>query len=93
MRERLKELWTEGKRINRASHRSALKRQTERLLKREIRYISSFFPYDIKRFHHEDLIYMQAVLLAYPFSERDAGGDLASRLARDFTVDTDDSVC
>jgi len=76
VKERLKELWTEGKRINRA----ALKRRTERLLKREIRYISSFFPYDIKRFHHEDLIYMQAVLLADSFSGRDAGGGLSSRL-------------
>ncbi len=80
MRGRLKELWTEGKRINRVKYRSALKRQTERLLKREIRYISSFFPYDIKRFHQEDLIYMQAVLLADPFSGRKTGGDLASRL-------------
>jgi len=73
-------LWTEGKRINRVKYRTALKRQAERLLKKEIRYISSFFPYDIKRFHHEDLIYMQAVLLADPFSGRDGSGDLAFRL-------------
>lgn len=79
-RGRLRELWTEGKRINRVRHRSALKRQTERLLKREIRYISSFFSYDIQRFYNEDLIYLQAVLLTGPFSGRKTGSDLTSRL-------------
>lgn len=60
---RLREFWIRGKRINQVKHRSVLKRQVERSLKREISYISSFFPYDIKRFHNPDLIFFQGLLL------------------------------
>jgi len=49
--------------INQVKYKSALKRQIKRLLKREIRYISSFFTYDIKRFHNQDLLYLQGFLL------------------------------
>ena len=45
-------------------------------MKREIKYISSFFTYDILRFHNPELVYLQAVLLAGSFYGDDQGYDL-----------------
>lgn len=74
MKERLKEFWTRGKQINPVKYKNVLKRQAKKILKREIKYISSFFPYDMARFHNPDLVYLQGILFADSFY-RDTSGD------------------
>jgi len=69
VKEKLKEFWIRGKQINPVNYKIVLKRQLRKILKREIKYISSFFPYSITGFHNPDLVYLQAVLLADSFSE------------------------
>ncbi len=66
-KEKLKEFWTRGKQINPVKYKIVLKRQVKKILKREIKYISSFFPYSITGFHNLDMVYLQAVLLAGSF--------------------------
>ncbi|MCD4669971.1 MAG: hypothetical protein K8S14_05955 [Actinomycetia bacterium] len=73
-KERLKEFWTRGKQINPVKYKNVLKRQAKKILKREIKYISSFFPYDIVRFHNPALIYLQGLLFAGNFY-REISGD------------------
>ncbi len=74
MKERLKEFWIRGKQINPVKYKNVLKRQAKKILKREIKYISSFFPYDMARFHNPDLVYLQGILFADNFY-RDISGD------------------
>ncbi len=79
-KEKLKEFWTRGKQINPVKYKIVLKRQARKILKREIKYISSFFPYSITGSHNSSLVYLQAVLLADSFTGDSLGYILDSRL-------------
>jgi len=68
-RVRLKEFWIKGKRINSVRHKAAIKRQVEKTIKQEIKYVSSFFPYNIEKFHNRSLLYFQSIFLAEDLAE------------------------
>jgi len=68
-RVRPKEFWIKGKRINSARHKAAIKRQVEKTIKQEIKYVSSFFPYNIEKFHNRSLLYFQSIFLAEDLAE------------------------
>jgi len=69
VRARLKEFWIKGKRINLLKHKAAIRKQVEKTVGREIKYISSFFPYDIKKFHNRSLLYFQSIFLMEDYQE------------------------
>ncbi len=81
-KERLKEFWIRGKQINLVKYKNVLKRQAKKILKREIKYISSFFPCDMARFHNPDLIYLQSILFADNFYRE------ASRDSKEYVLDS-----
>jgi len=51
------------KRINLSRYKAAIKKQVERTIGREIKYISSFFPYNIGKFHNPALLHFQSIFL------------------------------
>ena len=69
MRARLKEFWIKGKRINLLKHKAAIRKQVEKTIGREIKYISSFFPYNIEKFHNRSLLYFQSIFLMEDYQE------------------------
>lgn len=69
MKARLKEFWIKGKRINLLKHKVAIRKQVEKTVGREIKYISSFFTYDIKKFHNRPLLYFQSIFLMENYQE------------------------
>lgn len=68
-RVRPKEFWIKGKRINSVRHKAAIKRQVEKTIKQEIKYVSSFFPYNIEKSHNRSLLYFQSIFLAEDLAE------------------------
>ena len=66
---RPKEFWIKGKRINSDRYKAAIKRQVEKTIKQEIKYVSSFFPYNIEKFHNRSLLYFQSIFLTQDLAE------------------------
>jgi hypothetical protein len=62
-RQSLKEFWIKGKRINLIKNKAAIRKQVERTIRKEIKFISSFFPYSIEKFHNPSLLYFQSIFL------------------------------
>lgn len=69
-RVRLKESWIKGKRINSVKNKAAIKKQVEKTIKMEIKHISSFFPYNIEKFHNSSLPYFQSIFLMEDHREK-----------------------
>ena len=74
---RLKEFWIKGKRINLLKHKAAIRKQVEKTIRREIKYISSFFPYNIEKFHNRSLLYFQSIFLMENYQENHEINDTA----------------
>jgi len=74
----LKEFWIEGKRISLTKHKAVIRKQVERTIRREIKYISSFFPYTIDKFHNPSLLYFQSIFLMEDCQENCETGDTGS---------------
>jgi len=66
---RPKESWIKGKRINSAKKKAAIKKQVEKIIRREIKYISSFFPYNVEKFHNSSLLYFHSIFLMEDYQE------------------------
>ncbi len=57
------EFWIKGKVISGISNTAKIISQAKQLIGREIKHISSFFPYDLKRFQNSDFICTKSLLI------------------------------